>query len=75
MSAIRRGACASLALPLLLTAAPALAGQAYLGEVEPNGTTGTASAIAGTNAVVRGFLFPNGDVDVYPFTATAGDRV
>ncbi len=51
------------------------AGQGYLGEVEPNGTFGTATPIAGTNAVVRGNLFPNGDIDFYSFTATAGDRV
>ncbi len=53
----------------------AWAGQGYLGEVEPNGTTATASPIAGTNVVVRGNLFPNGDIDVYSFTAAAGDRV
>jgi hypothetical protein len=53
----------------------AWAGQGYLGEVEPNGTTATASPIAGTNAVVRGNLFPSGDVDFYSFTANAGDRV
>ncbi|HQZ61033.1 MAG TPA: choice-of-anchor D domain-containing protein [Dokdonella sp.] len=50
-------------------------GQGYLGDVEPNGTFATATPIPGTNQVVRGNLFPNGDVDFYSFTAAAGDRV
>ncbi len=50
-------------------------GQNYEVEVEPNGTTGTATPLANTDLVVRGFLFPNGDIDVYSFSATAGDRV
>ena len=49
--------------------------QAYSGEAEPNGTVATASPISGTNAVIRGMLYPNGDVDFYSFTASAGDRV
>ena len=53
----------------------AWAGQGYLGEVEPNGTSATASPIAGTNVVVRANLFPNGDIDFYSFTANAGDRI
>src|SRR6185295_4691421 len=53
----------------------AWAGQGYVGEVEPNGTAATASPIAGTNVVVKGNLFPNGDIDFYSFTATAGDRI
>ena len=52
----------------------ALPRQAFAGENEPNGTTATASPIAGTNVVVRGMLYPNGDVDFYSFTASAGDR-
>ena len=50
-------------------------GQGYAGEIEPNGTSATASPIVGTNAVVRASLYPNGDVDFYSFTAAAGDRV
>ncbi|HSS78772.1 MAG TPA: PPC domain-containing protein, partial [Thermoanaerobaculia bacterium] len=53
----------------------AWAGQGYLREVEPNGTAATATPIAGTNAVVRANLFPNGDIDFYSFQANAGDRV
>lgn len=53
----------------------ALPRQAFAGEVEPNGTAATASPIAGTNVVIRGNLYPNGDVDYYSFTASAGDRV
>jgi uncharacterized repeat protein (TIGR01451 family) len=53
----------------------AINGQGYLGETEPNGTFATASPIAGSNVVVRANLFPNGDVDFFSFTATAGDRV
>ena len=53
----------------------ALLRQGYAGEVEPNGTTATASPIAGTNVVIRGMLYPNGDVDFYSFAANAGDRV
>ncbi len=49
--------------------------QGFAGETEPNGTTATASPIAGTNVVLRGMLYPNGDVDFYSFTASAGDRV
>jgi uncharacterized repeat protein (TIGR01451 family) len=50
-------------------------GQGYAGEVEPNGTTATATPLSGTSTVVRAPLFPNGDVDFYSFTAAAGDRV
>lgn len=50
-------------------------GQSYGGEVEPNGTFGTASPVTGGNLVIRGNLFPNGDIDFYSFSATAGDRV
>ncbi len=53
----------------------AWAGQGYLGEVEPNGTSATASPIVGTNVVIKGNLYPNGDTDFYSFTANAGDRV
>jgi uncharacterized repeat protein (TIGR01451 family) len=65
----------TIAAVLCGAAGPASAGQAYLGEVEPNGTSATASPLAGTNFVVRADLFPNGDTDFFSFTATAGDRV
>lgn len=45
-------------------------------EIEPNGTAATATPIVGPNVKVRqANLFPNGDIDFYSFTATAGDRV
>ena len=50
-------------------------GQGYGSEVEPNGTAVAATPLSGTNVVVRGNIFPTGDVDFYSFTATAGDRV
>jgi uncharacterized repeat protein (TIGR01451 family) len=50
-------------------------GQGYASEVEPNGTTATATPLVGTNLVVRANLFPNGDIDFYSFTADAGDKV
>ena len=72
----RVGFCLALVIVILgLGGRAASAGQAYLGEVEPNGTSATASPIAGTNVVIRGNLFPNGDIDFYSFTATAGDRI
>lgn len=61
--------------PANLTSAPAPLGQGYGGEVEPNGTTGTASLLTGTNFVVRAPLFPAGDIDFYTFSGTAGDRL
>ncbi|WP_170113274.1 proprotein convertase P-domain-containing protein [Ahniella affigens] len=51
------------------------AGQGYASEVEPNGTSATASPLASTDLVVKGDLYPNGDIDFYSFTANAGDRV
>ncbi|MFN7941247.1 MAG: proprotein convertase P-domain-containing protein [Thermoanaerobaculia bacterium] len=50
-------------------------GQGYAGEVEPNGTAGSATPLVGTNLVVRANLFPNGDIDFFSFPATAGDRI
>jgi uncharacterized repeat protein (TIGR01451 family) len=44
-------------------------------EVEPNGTTATASPIGTGSAKILGDLYPNGDTDFYSFTATAGDKV
>jgi uncharacterized repeat protein (TIGR01451 family) len=50
-------------------------GQGYAVEVEPNGTSGTATPLVGSNLVVRATIYPNADVDWYSFTAAAGDRV
>ncbi|HEV7699762.1 MAG TPA: carboxypeptidase regulatory-like domain-containing protein [Pyrinomonadaceae bacterium] len=58
-----------------LRSGPLVASQGFAGEVEPNGTFGTATPIVGSNVVVRANLFPVGDIDFYSFTATAGDRV
>ncbi len=61
--------------PAGLTYTPVPLGQGYDGEVEPNGTPATASPLTGANLVVRAPLFPNGDIDFYSFSATAGDRI
>lgn len=42
-------------------------------ESEPNNTVATADVLGALPTV--GNIFPNGDVDVYSFTAAAGDRV
>ncbi len=47
----------------------------FASEVEPNGTSATATPIAGTSAVVEGNVFPNADVDFYSFTGAVGDRI
>ncbi|MCC6281235.1 MAG: proprotein convertase P-domain-containing protein, partial [Saprospiraceae bacterium] len=44
-------------------------------EVEPNGTSGTATAITTNPAKIRGYIYPNADEDWYSFSATAGDKV
>jgi uncharacterized repeat protein (TIGR01451 family) len=44
-------------------------------EIEPNGTSATATPIAGNSARIRGTIFPVADVDFYSFAAAAGDRV
>src|SRR5690606_26182151 len=51
----------------VIYAPQATLGQGYLDDVEPNGTFATATPIPGTNQVIRGNLFPNGDVDFYSF--------
>ena len=54
---------------------------AFLNEIEPNDTTAAAQVLATTPVRVRGNLFRapfvagNTDVDIYSFTAAAGDRV
>ncbi len=69
------GLVLTLMLALTLGGNAAWAGQGYLGEVEPNDTSGTATPLGGTNVVARGNVYPNGDVDWYSFTAAAGDRL
>jgi uncharacterized repeat protein (TIGR01451 family) len=66
---------APYALPNGLRYTKAVLGQGYGAEVEPNGTTATASPIASGNIVVRAPLFPTGDIDFYRFSANAGDRI
>ncbi len=53
----------------------ALFGQGFVAEVEPNGTSATATPIPGASNVVQGNVFPNADVDFFSFTGAAGDRV
>ncbi len=43
-------------------------------ESEPNGTSAQANPLSG-NGRIRGNILPNGDVDFFRFTATAGDMV
>lgn len=44
-------------------------------ESEPNGTVATANPLSGNPVKIRGYVFPNGDLDYFSFTANAGDRV
>lgn len=44
-------------------------------EVEPNPDASTATPLGGTNVQITGNIFPAADVDVYSFTAAAGDRI
>ncbi|MCZ7651960.1 MAG: proprotein convertase P-domain-containing protein [Thermoanaerobaculia bacterium] len=48
---------------------------AFLHEVEPNGTSGTATPIPGSSARILANVYPAADVDFFSFTAAAGDRV
>ena len=60
----------------LATILPAAAATVNLGnEVEPNGTSATATPLTGSNIKIKGLVFPANDVDFYSFSATAGDRV
>ncbi|MDX1997344.1 MAG: IPTL-CTERM sorting domain-containing protein, partial [Thermoanaerobaculia bacterium] len=52
-----------------------LLGLAFSGEVEPNGTSATATPLPGTSGVVQANVFPGNDVDFFSFTAAAGDRI
>jgi autotransporter-associated beta strand protein len=65
-------------IDLNITAVPCT--PAFVTEVEPNNTSDTAQAVAGSQVRLRGDLyrFPLpavGDEDFYSFAATAGDRV
>ncbi|MBK8594759.1 MAG: pre-peptidase C-terminal domain-containing protein [Holophagales bacterium] len=53
----------------------ATTGQSFVEEVEPNETAVAATPAGGTDVVFRGHVFPVGDVDVYSFSGTAGDKV
>ncbi|QQR74295.1 MAG: DUF11 domain-containing protein [Holophagales bacterium] len=53
----------------------AVLGQSFGSEIEPNGTSATATAVAGASAVVLGTVYPAADVDFFSFTAAANDRV
>ncbi|TAH46580.1 MAG: choice-of-anchor D domain-containing protein [Gammaproteobacteria bacterium] len=44
-------------------------------EIEPNGTSATATPIGATSTRIKGTVFPAADVDFYSFTAAAGDRI
>jgi uncharacterized repeat protein (TIGR01451 family) len=74
--ALPERALSPVTIPEGLTyATDAVLAQSYGGEVEPNGTSATATPIVGTNVVVKGNVWPAADVDFYSFTANAGDRV
>ena len=44
-------------------------------EIEPNGTSGTATPLASNTVVVGGNVYPAADVDFYSFSAAVGDRI
>ena len=44
-------------------------------ESEPNGTTGTANLLTGSEGRIEGLIAPNGDVDFYQFTAATGNKL
>jgi len=63
---------------LLLLATPLTAagfGQTLVQEIEPNASPATATPLGGTNVVAQGYVFGNGDVDYWSFSAVTGDRV
>src|SRR5690606_7962581 len=62
-----------LTLPVLLISTYAQTFPDY--EVEPNNTSVQATPIPANPAKMRGYIFQNGDIDFYSFTASAGDRV
>ncbi|MCB0228474.1 MAG: hypothetical protein KDH90_04975, partial [Anaerolineae bacterium] len=49
-------------------------GMNFFNETEPNNTAGTANALPGTDLAILGNIYPNGDVDYFSFTGSAGDR-
>lgn len=50
-------------------------GMGLAGEVEPNGSSATATPLAGRQGVVRADVWPVADVDFYAIQANAGDRI
>lgn len=54
---------------------PSVLGMGMAGEVEPNGSSATATPLAGRQGVVRADIWPAADVDVYAIQANAGDRI
>ncbi|MGA9770891.1 MAG: HYR domain-containing protein [Blastocatellia bacterium] len=67
-----KGKIPSQPAPAIPNAIAALAEQS---EVEPNGTSATATPLNSTSVKVTGAINPNGDQDFYSFQAAAGDRV
>lgn len=54
---------------------PQAAVEVYEPVTSVNNTAATATPFAVAEARINGNLFPNGDIDYYSFTATAGDRI
>ncbi len=50
-------------------------GMTLFSEIEPNGTAATATALPATGIAAVGTIFPNGDLDYFSFTGSAGDKV
>lgn len=44
-------------------------------EVEPNGTSATATTLSGAEGRIKGLVYPNGDVDFYSITVPSNARV
>jgi subtilisin-like proprotein convertase family protein len=72
----RGGAFAALAALALQAAAGAEPfGQGFVLEVEPNGSAATATPLGGPTVVAQGQIVGGTDVDLWSFSASAGDRV
>ncbi len=50
-------------------------GMNLFSEIEPNGTAATATTLPSNDIVAVGNVFPNGDLDYFSFSGSAGDRV
>ena len=59
----------------VLPAGRVMMAQTMTNEVEPNNTTGTANALAGSAGVILGNVYPNADEDFFAITAAAGDKL